>query len=55
MKKISGNKLLVKALISVMKYTNRITQKLYFRVMNRHLSMLQTLTPDQQEKSGYVW
>ena len=71
MKKISGNKLLVKALkrrgrylldirepvqlISVMKFTNRITQKLYFRVMNRHLSMLQTLTPDQQEKSGYVW
>ena len=62
MKKISGNKLLVKALkeepvqlISVMKFTNRITQKLYFRVMNRHLSMLQMLTPDQQEKSGYVW
>lgn len=56
MKKISGNKLLVKALkeegvdilfgypgactidISV-KFTNRITQKLYFRVRNRHLSM----------------
>ena len=29
--------------------------QLGFSVMNRHLSMLQMLTPDQQEKSGYVW
>ena len=72
MKKISGNKLLVKALkeegVDILfgypgactidisdEIYEQDTQKLYFRVMNRHLSMLQMLTPDQQEKSGYVW
>ena len=72
MKKISGNKLLVKALkeegvdilfgypgACTIDISDEIYKQDYTKVVlprhEGHLSMLQMLTPDQQEKSGYVW